>query len=317
MTSTELQDFINGIIADNCFGVEMFATFQNANRQLEIKKFQINDALHEAVKDKILSVLSTEFFSEDFSLMSIQNIDEKIQTYYEIMQNEKYSPFNFLNVELPNLPKYTEKEQPKLKGFCIKINRNDSFFWVYQHKYPTTLINRSTSLFAVLNGSVYEPLNCDVVKIESKVDVVIIGNSIISKNISLLQSIFGFEDYVRTSAAKTIEAIKGIDIISDITKLIDLTNKPKLTTAKKLMKATKSPVLLVQKDELLGKLRTLDYYSKHIKIDEKTKKIVISSQKDVKEFLKMLNDEILKSELTGNNYESSAKEKLNISDTEE
>lgn len=97
-----------------------------------------------------------------------------------------------------------------------------------------------------------------------------------------------------------------------MSKLIDLTNRTKLTFAKKLMKATKSPVLQVPKDELLNKVKTLDYYSKHIKIDETTKKIILSSQKDVREFLKMLNDEILKSELTGNDYESSAKEKIDI-----
>ena len=311
MTTSEVQQLIKKIIVDKSFGIEMFATLQKEDNY-ELKKFQINDDLHNVVKNKLFEILSMMIDSDDFNLMSIQNIDEKVKTYYEIVQTDRYKPFHFLNVELPELPKYLEKEQQSLKGFCIKINRNDSFFWIYQHKYSTTLINRSTSIFAILNGSVYEPLDCDVIKLESKIDFVVIGDSIITKNVNLLQSSFGFEDYVRAAATKTIEAIKNIDIISDMSKLIDLTNRTKLTFAKKLMKATKSPVLQVPKDELLNKVKTLDYYSKHIKIDETTKKIILSSQKDVREFLKMLNDEILKSELTGNDYESSAKEKIDI-----
>ena len=242
--------------------------------------------------------------------MSVQNIDEKLKVYYEIIQNDSFSPFSFLHVDLDKQHKYNEKEQPQLKGFCIKVNRNDNFFWIYQHKYSTTLINRSSSVFAILNGSVYEPLNCDVIKLESKIDVLFFKNSLVTKNLNLLQSVFGFEQYVRKSAEQVIDLIKSIDIVSDLSKLIDSSNQQKLTTAKKLMKAANSPVLQIPRTELFRKLKSLDYYSKHIKIDNNTNKIVIATKNDVKEFLKMLNDEILKSELTGNDYESSAKEKL-------
>ena len=310
MNSIELQKYVKNIIKDNNFGIEMFSLLHTEKGLFELKKFQINDALHNEVKKKLSEALAIEILSEDFNLMSVENIDEKIKTHYEIIQNENYKPFVFLNDLCEDLEKYKEKEQPKLKGFCIKINRNDKFFWIYQHKYPTTLINRDISIFAKFNGSVYEPLDCDVVKLESKIDILIVDKYLVTKNINLLQNMFGFDGYVRFAALKVIESIKNIDIIADMAKLISLANGEKLTTAKKLMKASKSPVLQVPKIELLDKLKKLDYYSKHIKIDDKSNKIIISSQNDVKEFLKMINDEILKSELTGNDYESSAKENL-------
>lgn len=311
MNSIELQSYVKNIVEDSNFGIEMYSLLHTDDGLFELKKFQINDVLHNEVKKKLFEVLDLEILSEDFSLMSVENIDEKIKTYYEIPQSKNYKPFDFLNVVCENLEKYKEKEQPKLKGFCIKINRNDNFFWIYQHKYPTTLINRNTSIFAKLNGSVYEPLDCDVVRLESKIDILIIDNYLVTKNINLLQNMFGFDGYVRSIALKVIESIKNIDIIVDMSKLISLANGQKLTIAKKLMKASKSPVLQIPKIQLHNKLKKHDYYSKHIKIDDKSNKIIISSQNDVKEFLKMINDEILKSELTGNNYESSAKEKLN------
>ena len=98
MNSKELQKNIEDIIKDNGFGIEMFAVLQDEKGCLELKKFQINDDLHNEVKKKLFEVLALEILSEDFSLMSVENIDEKIKTYYEIPQSKNYKPFDFLNV---------------------------------------------------------------------------------------------------------------------------------------------------------------------------------------------------------------------------
>lgn len=309
MTSKELKEIIGGIISDGHFGIEMFAAL-NTDSHFQIKKFQMNDSLSKVVKEKISNVLKTDVLCDGFNLTPIEDIEDKLQTFYEVVQDNTYAPFKFLNVVLDELETYREKEQKLLKGFCIKINRNNDCFWIYQHKYPTTLINRDSSIFAMLNGSVYEPLNCDIIRLEAKVDIIILGESLISKNLYLLQSVFGFEDYIRDSATKTIEVIKSIDIVSDISKLTDMLNTSKLTTAKKLMKAASSPVLKIPKDVLLPRIKQHNYFKEHIKIDTDSNKIVVSSKKDAKEFLKMLNDEILYSLLTELSYESSVKEEI-------
>ena len=76
------------------------------------------------------------------------------------------------------------------------------------------------------------------------------------------------------------------------------------------MKAKDSPVMKIPKDILLTRIRKHDYYSKNITIDD-NEKIIIKSQADVKTFLKMLNDEILFSKLTENDYTTNDKEILN------
>ena len=76
------------------------------------------------------------------------------------------------------------------------------------------------------------------------------------------------------------------------------------------MKAKDSPVTKIPKEILLTRIKTHDYYSKKIFIDKDNKKIVIKSQVQTKEFLKMLNDDILFSKLTENDYTSIDKEIL-------
>ena len=103
-----------------------------------------------------------------------------------------------------------------------------------------------------------------------------------------------------------------MDFISDITSLNNLCNGKKLTTAKKLIKLKVSPVLNIPKKDLFAKIKEDEIYNKLIKFDETGNKIIISSQKSVKNLLKMLNDEYLISRLTGTSYESLSKSIVNI-----
>lgn len=305
---------INGIIFDDNYGLEVFALLYKD--KFLIEKFQINSLLEDLLKEKVKNILNSNYLTDEFALDSVDNIADNKKIFYEIQQNSNYFLFSFLNTNFDELEKYAEKEQPNLKGFFIKINRNDNYIWLYQHKYSVTLINRATSLLACFNGSVYEPMDCDVVRFDSKIDFVIIENSVITKNITLLQNSFGFETYVRNEADKVIEIIKKLDFISDITSLSNLSNGQKLTTAKKLIKLKASPVLNISKKVLFAKIKEDEIYNKLIKFDETGNKIIISSQKSVKNLLKMLNDEYLISRLTGTSYESPSKSIVNIDNME-
>nr|WP_315441829.1 Kiwa anti-phage protein KwaB-like domain-containing protein [uncultured Treponema sp.] len=309
MTQEEVKKWIHSILIDVNFGIDLFTVLKN-NENFETRKMLINPKLYELIKQKILSFSKKDILSEDFELDIAKNIATSRNIFYEIIQSNSYRPFSFININLEKVKNYTEKEKLRLTGFLIRIHRNNNLFWIYQHKYPTTLIKRDSSLFAILNGNVYEPLERDIVKFEDKADIYIINNSIITKKINIMQNIFGFEEYIRIEASKTVDQIRSVDIVSDLSQLINLLNKPKLTVAKKLMKAKDSPVTKIPKEILLTRIKTHDYYSKKIFIDKDNKKIVIKSQVQAKEFLKMLNDDILFSKLTENDYTSIDKEIL-------
>ena len=61
----------------------------------------------------------------------------------------------------------------------------------------------------------------------------------------------------------------------------------------------------MDKKDLLGRLRVHSRYKSMFKFEDDY--IVISSQKDVENFIKMVNDDIVRSDLTGNEYDSSSK----------
>ena len=308
MTEEEVKKNVASILNDLKFGINLFSVVKD-NENFELRSMSINPKLNELIKEKIVYFLNQDILSENFELDLVKNIATSKNIFYEIPQDDSYKPFYFVNTDLEKLKKYSEKE--KLTGFLIKVHRNNDIFWVYQHKYSITLLKHDLSLLAILNWeNIYEPLEKDIIKFENRADIYIINDYIITKKINIMQSIFGFDGYIREEAGKTIEQIKSIDIVKDISFLVNSSNGTKLTIAKKLMKAKDSPVMKIPKDILLTRIRKHDYYSKNITIDD-NEKIIIKSQADVKTFLKMLNDEILFSKLTENDYTTNDKEILN------
>lgn len=161
------------------------------------------------------------------------------------------------------------------------------------------------TLIALFVGDTYDEIDSDIVQIDSRADVIIFSSSVVTAKMDLMQRFFGFEQYIRAGAQKTIEIIRDLDIVDSLEKFVAFENKSKLTNAKKLLKAKNSPVLQMKKNDLLENLKKHSRYKTMFKFEEDH--IVISSQKEAAAFIKMLNDDIVRSELTGKEYDSSSK----------
>lgn len=108
-----------------------------------------------------------------------------------------------------------------------------------------------------------------------------------------------------TALIDDVGTIQGAVTFLSLEKFVAFENKSKLTNAKKLLKAKNSPVLQMKKNDLLENLKKHSRYKTMFKFEEDH--IVISSQKEAAAFIKMLNDDIVRSELTGKEYDSSSK----------
>lgn len=307
MKKDEVQNRIKTIISKG-YKPEIYAVLKS-NEVYTLKRLLAVDALVEQIKDSVDKLLTEQIFSEEFDIDDSSKIEENRKIFYEIDQDENYKPFSFLNGIVSE--DYKETDQPFLKGFIIKVNLNTDHFWIYQHKYPVTLINKKTSIYALLNGqNRYEPLIVDVVRFDNKMDLLIIGNSIFTKKINLLQSEFGFDKYIRTEANKEFNKIDKIGILSSSDSLKKMMTASKLTTAKKLLNIKSSKATSFSKDELYNRIRNHSYYKDKFKFDENNHTLIVKSQKDINLFLKMVNDDFLHSELTDADYETNSKHVL-------
>ncbi len=305
MTKEEIQTSIKEIMfSDVACGIAIFACLRTESGY-RVKKIKATDKLLSSAKNKVSDFVNCSYLAYDAEFDTSENIADNRKVFYEIGLTENYRPFTFLKEAENCAEYYSENDRKQLFGFLFRINLNDQYFWIYQHMYSVSRIDRSKHVIACLVKDTYDEIDSDMVQIDSRADVIIFASSIITAKIDLMQRFFGFEQYIRAEAQKTIEIIRDLDIVTGLEKFAALESKSKLTNAKKLLKAKNSPVLRMEKDDLIKKLRMHSRYKSMFKFEEDH--IVIASQKDAAAFIKMLNDDIVRSELTGQEYDSSSK----------
>lgn len=306
MNKEEVKQKISSIIsAESGYGFETYACLQNSRCIRFILEDKDRNSFKDSIADKIASCILDNYLS-DIDLKQVADIHDNTNSLYEIIQDENYSPFSFFGV--PETGSFSDEEKQFLTGFAFKFNINNACFWAYQQVYPVTIPQRKkgTYLYAGSND-IYKEFTKELIKIDYRVDLVIIDSSIITKNIGLLQNKFGFEAFIRNQSQETIQLINEMSIVEDISKIVEFDESEKLTNAKKLMKIKNSPVLRMERNILIERLRTLPRYKDKLKFTEDNTQIKIMTKKDVVELLKILNDDYLKSELTNQNYDSPSK----------
>ena len=115
---------------------------------------------------------------------------------------------------------YSESDRNKLSGFSFKINLNDQYFLGYQHIYSVSRIDRSKNVIALFIGDTYDEVDSDIVQIDSRADIIIFSSSAVTAKMDLMQRFFGFEQYIRAGAQKTIELIRNLDIVDSLEKFV-------------------------------------------------------------------------------------------------
>lgn len=305
MTKAEMQDYIKNIIsADVKNGFEIFACLKK-DGNYNLKRLRATNDLINNAERKVFTALEHTFLPDDVEYDTSDNIADNKKSLYEVQQDEDYHPFDFLQGYQEIEERFTDADRKTLSGFFFRVNLNEGYFWIYQHVYSVSRIDRSKHVFAIFVKDTYEEVEGDILQIDTRADLIVIGNSIITSKVDLLQRSFAFESYIRAGAQKTIGIIEELDIVQGLEKFFALESKQKLTNAKKLLKARNSSVLTMDRKTLLYRLKAHSRYSAMFVFEDDH--VVINSQKDAAAFIKMLNDDIVRSELTGQEYDSSSK----------
>lgn len=234
MNTQDMKDYIKRIIYSE-YGMSAFAVIKKDD-VFSLKKFILDDDLNSKVTDMLKGILENQFICDTAELDKAENIDDDRKVFYEIPQTTEYSPFAFLDSYGEVSDKYSESDLDYLLGFAFKLNINDTYFWIYQQVNYPQLIKKSKNIYAIISGGAYTSLKKDVLKIERKVDCLIIGTSIITQKIELLQRVFQFEAFVRGEAQKTIQYISEMEIVTGVDKFLLLADKKALTNAKNCTK---------------------------------------------------------------------------------
>ena len=315
MNGDEIKTILqNAIDTPGRCGFEAYLIVKSDPRLKKINFFEgragDNDAgnFRLKIKDMFFEVLKDSFLHPDAQYTEAINVADNQKKFYIVPQDKKYAPFAFLN-STPGI--YDSADLENGTGLAFKIGFESHIIWIYQHLWSILVPNKkklNTLARIVDNNGKYlfteqkEPL----LTISKKIDILILDGDIVSSNTDLLQKSFGFQEFIKVTAQKTIDSIDNNDIVEDSSKLTEYMNRSKPQYAKKLMRISNSKVLQLPKDKLMENVRKSKRWNG--KLQEKDGKFILNTYGDVELLIDLLDERYTVSEITGTEYDTDVKQ---------
>lgn len=228
----------------------------------------------------------------------LEEIPQGLSVLGTVLNVQEQIPFNFNTDDLVNI-----------KAFVILMGNEENQISIYKKHFPFNYLRRSKTLYIFPLGNIFEKFNHDFLNINGSFDFIQVGNDLIVIKLTVLENFFGYDKIIKEKATKNIQLIGNRGLLVDVAPLISLISDLKF--AKKLVRLKQdSPVLRTPVSLVIEFIRNHPSLSKRIKFNIEETKIALQTKISLELFIKLLNDDFLKSELTNLNYDSQSKDSL-------
>lgn len=293
-------------------GLEFHIVFNDDS----IKFARLKDDVAEKLKNQFLHELNSLFIDDTgYSLRPVNQADENLGNVFYYFDNENLFEnlkfiVDFSDQESNSNFSFTKDSFEGIKGFIIKLSNATKSIYIYKKHYPINYLQRASVLRIFKSNDKLEELQHDVLNIDKSFDFVLIDSHIVITKMKTIERFFGYEDYIKQNAIQNITLVEALAFIEDISHLRSSLEKTRI--AKKLNKAMiSSPVLELIRNEKENVLKFIEEHPKLkglIKFNEAKDKVELTSLKSIEAFVKLLDDDYLKSELTKMLYDSQNKD---------
>tara|TARA_Y100001978_G_C23662691_1_gene419502 strand:+ start:468 stop:1463 length:996 start_codon:yes stop_codon:yes gene_type:complete len=314
MNKAELNqslDFIN-----NPEGELQIIIYANIQDVEEPKKLDIrgNDLpeLRQIFLDGINSFIIEK---DDYSVLKLSDADERGKCFYEydlevpgelelletVIGNDDLQNFNFNDNNLASI-----------KSLIIVLADNENEVSLYKKISPVEVIGRGGHILKRANQRL-ERFEDQLLRITAKFQVLRVDEKIIITDLNSIEKSFGFHDVITREATASLDVINQMALIQNIESLQELVTD--VSFARKLTKVAKnSPVIKMNIPNasiiLFSKQHPLTKSKMRYSEDDTQFTLDTRVSKDL--LIKILNDDLLTSELTKLYYDSLAKDGIEI-----
>ena len=312
LTGNDIKELIASMTAapEKC-GFEVFVITKSEPRLKKMGFYEgENNNLRLKLKTSILNILSSKYNAENAMYVSADRIADEQRKFYIIETNNDYNPLGVLKTAADG---FNKADTNDASGIAFSIRMGDKQLWAYQHLWAIMVPNKSKKNFMARlvskeNGDVFEELADPIIAIAEKIDLLIIGDYIIASDYKLLQKSFGFKDYIRIRADRTIQAVTDKGIVANVDKLRDYVQRGngKLTYAKKMMRISDSTVLKMEPEKFWENIHKSQRWNGKIK--EEKGQFILEHYSDVENLIDLLDERYTRSDITDTEYDTDVKQ---------
>lgn len=279
----------------------------NEPKKLDIK----NEDLVELRKLFVAAIKTFVIDKSDYVVLPLSSADERGKCFYQydldipqelellddVIGNDNLQIFNFSSNQLAGID-----------SLIIVLADDNHEISLFKKLSPVEIVGRGGFMPWKSNQRL-ERFNDQMLRISSKFQVLRVAGELIIIDLGAIEKSFGFHDVITREATAGLSVIEDMELVSNIDSLKELVSN--VSFARKLIKVTKSsPViqLNIPNENIIAFAKAHPLTKKKMRFSEDEKQFNLDTRVSKNLFIKILNDDLLTSELTKLYYDSLAKD---------
>lgn len=256
-------------------------------------------------------------YNEDDEVMKLSSADERKNAlyYYDLdefpLEMERLKDIaDTMNVR--DVFNFKEDSLNQITALIVVVGNEKRNLIMYKQQYPISLLNRDRYMLTpILHKNRLKRFDQDILRIDFNYQFFLWNNIVYISDIEKMEKICSFHDIVINEARTSIQKIEEMNIFDNVEVLND--ELENITFARKLTRIYKdSKVLGKVSNQAIIEFSMRHHYFKNnpLKLTESKDKFILDTKKSKETFIKLMNDDLLTSQLTNYDYESLAKNNL-------
>jgi len=316
MTLEELKEKLI-FLTDNQapISLSLYFVLEN-NGVLNIKFADVDDIVSIALLNQFNKYIESKLvLNESLLFRNVTEADDRKNAAYFYDLTEKPVGLQILslvtNDEEQEHFDFANDDLNTIKAFLILIGNQNNKLCLYKKHYPINYLKRDSILRIFPSATRFEKIDKNILSLNDSFEFLEINGSLIILNLKVLEKYFGYEQIIRKAAVENLHLIENSQLLEDVTILNSLSND--LKYAKKIVKIKhNTPVLALPVSTVISFIQRHPILKKRIRLNSDNSKISLDTKVSQELFLKLLNDDFLKSELTTLLYDSQNKDNIVI-----
>lgn len=315
MTKQEFQDSIRALVQSEqgndteINGVIVLLLKDGTTWLLNLNSTDQRDIIEEYV-----SALRTKCLNEDFDLRDYSSADERTGCFYDYDIDEIPNSFHVMAM--------TEREQENLMNFDVSSHRlaevagivvflstADRKIALFKNVYSVEIIGVQSKILVWKLNDRFERATNDLIRLTPNFDVVFVDDHYIITNIKSVERLDQLTQITLNEASAKLNRLNDLNIIQNIQRVQDIVSGD-VSLARKMI-ATVSSSKVVDKNISTGSIiefaKNKESKIGALSYSDDDSQIIINSKNELRILLNILNDDLLKSELTDEDYLSKSK----------
>lgn len=313
MNKEQLKNAITDILSkENIEGIILLALKDGS-----LSVLNLDNKDNEAIVKEYVKAVKSKCVERDFELKNYSTADERTNCFYVYDLAEKPDSLQQMDIttgELEKLLPFNAKKHKlnEVAGIIVVLSDGDRNIVLFKNVYAIEIIGVQSRILVFPCNDRFERATNDMIRLTPDYDVMLINNTYIITNLKNIERIQQLTQITLNVATARIDDIDKIKIISNIDNVRNLV-KEDISLAKKVIKiVSESPVLYkgVPNDKIIAFAKKKEAKFGKLTYTPDQSQFDIQSKKELTRFLSILNNDLLWSELTEDDYLSPTKDLL-------